>query len=519
MSKHIKSILLLAIILVGLSTPKLAFANLPYFSGHVYYVNQDGAKTTQGVTNIYVEWIDASSHTRYTKTDNNGEFNFEQINEGSNVEDRIRKAHRTWIKPDQPEVAPLYDSANPDKDYRSQSYSRLYSEDLYQTAFTCSNNPHKFHVVQPKTWTGEFMEAETNWSNDDGNALTHSKVIDSSTIGEVNFNNSIEFGSVKQFIANFYYKPVLISGQVISSKDNQPVPGVKVNVYNTTNNPRSFITDSTGRFQVAEFIGKGETYAVRIENTPEGYKIPAKTTTLGWTKRQGAPATDPNTPLNSPSYEMQKYGEDDCAGPALSGPDAGKVGRCNFKLDPKPIASTAASSSPSTAGQPTDGQPTASGSPAASAGSGGTTPIGSFPPGASGEPTAQCINLPIGESVASVLIDDRPLTLTNAGTFSLTLKGFAGQSNFIIPVVINYSNNACRIYNLGFKYVPPPTSRPSPKPEDCAKSTGRPDDCACTADSQCQGGKCDPNRGSVCSTLPFIQTQGGDVHSNIKIEQ
>lgn len=528
--KSIKALLILIFAITLFSTPKQALANIPDVTGHVYYANPDGSRTTRGVANIWVKWTDSeqpekfpNNSDRYAKTDINGKFVFEilvdytQNATGENGTDAWRpeydRQRRTWIKPDQPEVAPVEGG-----DHSAEGYVRMYGNNE-EASFGCTKNPQIFTVIQPKNWHGRFVDASV--SDPRGH------VVNASTLGGFDLNNGTHQDAAINS-GDFYYLPSIIAGQVVD-ETSRPVSGVTVDIHNaqTPQQSNPAITDAEGKYQLAEFIGKDEIYAVRIDNPPSGF-APKTTTELYSWRFINPTKLDPgnsNTPLNSPSYELQKYGEDDCAGPALAGSQVGKYGRCNFKLVPAPIASSnpfsSASPNPNASDKPGgSANPNSSSRPNGSAfPDGSSNPDGSANPNASNQPTAECLSLPIIGAVTNVSINSKALALSSATSLLLELKGFSGQSNFIFPVVINYSNGACRTSSLNFKYNPASISRPTPKPEDCAKPTNRPDDCSCTSDSQCQGRKCDPNRGNICSTLPFIQTQGGDVHSNVQINQ
>lgn len=264
--------------------------------------------------------------------------------------------------------------------------------------------------------------------------------------------------------------PFPIAGKVTRSDNGQPAGGVEVVVIHNKQNGQvgqeiKVTTDNnTGRFKI-ENVSIGDGYAVRIPDQAN-YKNP-KTTTDNWSFNA---VLNKDQPLNSPSYEQQQVGTDDCSGSDKNIPR--QAGRCNFKVD-------AAFSAP---------------------------PVSS-------QPTTQCRDIPVN----NVLFRDILLPLTGNNPISINLGPPEGLSTYIVPVAINL-DNACSYTTLQFKYISTVTTPSSPDPILCAKATGRPDSCACTLDNQCQGQKCDQNR-QVCFTEAFIRTEGGDVHSNVKIEQ
>jgi hypothetical protein len=104
------------------------------------------------------------------------------------------------------------------------------------------------------------------------------------------------------------------------------IAGVTVRVLNGDGVYRDVTTNSAGLFTNSGFIPSGWAYAVRPQGVPAGYVAPVKTTTAGWSWNT---VTSANTPVNSPSYESQKLGTNDCA----STYTGGSACRCNFKYD------------------------------------------------------------------------------------------------------------------------------------------------------------------------------------------
>ena len=310
--------------------------------------------------------------------------------------------------------------------------------------------------------------------------------------------------------------PLPVAGVITDSSTGRGINGVGIEVTNDKGLKTNTITDSSGKFSVPsnDLFKNSSRYAVRITSEPAGYKFNTRVvSTTNWSYNVLA-FHDQMPP--DPSYEQQQTGANDCAGPDN---DPSKfphqVGRCNFKIDPAPLPSAPPSSPVISASPGPSGSGTTNPSSSPSTGGGGGSPS-PLPSGT----TAECLNMPLnGATVTSISVDNQPVTISGGSALSYTLKGFAGQTNYVVPVVINYSNNACRALSLRFTFNSSLTPRPTPDPVQCAKPTNRPDDCACNANAQCTSGKCDPNRGSVCSTAPFIRTQGGDVHSNTGITQ
>ncbi len=130
------------------------------------------------------------------------------------------------------------------------------------------------------------------------------------------------------------------------------IPNVEIQVYDDTfgKQTRKTTTDVNGYWAINNFVRPGDFYAVRVtdnllnpKTAPAGYVPPAKTSELGWNWNFNInpnPGTNPwaDTPLGSPSYEGQKAGSGaDCE--AKNG--AGVDDRCSFSYDsfPAPTAS------------------------------------------------------------------------------------------------------------------------------------------------------------------------------------
>lgn len=427
-------------------------AGISRFDGHVYY---DG--TNRGVAGIWLKWRDKYGRggTRYTRTDANGYYNFPPL---VMVEDTYRECRIDIdIDGDGRNDAKMIETTN-----RCTG-----GEDAN---FGCNENDHWVTVIQPAGWSGLFVRAvpgPTKYQDPEHSEAEQIKVVNPSTI-KVKMNNS-QKGA---YVGDFFYKPVKISGLVVDD-NNQPMPGISVNVYKENGEGRSKDTDSQGRFEIMEFIRRDEIYNVQIINIPPRYKTPAKTTTTGWTQqfinsRDPADAGNKDTPPNSVSYDKQKYGTNDCAGPA--GLDTNNTGRCNFQLEKD--LSYVPPSPPGSADMCTN------------------TPLNSFT--INGKNSSDSLTVPVW----------LPGEFANTRT---------------VPVAIN-ANGACKVDYIRFNYISTVTTPSSPDPTLCAKPTGRPDGCACNLNTQCQGQKCDQNR-QVCFTEAFIETTGGDVHSNVKIEQ
>lgn len=463
-----------------LAAPKAAFANIPNFSGHVYFANQDNSRTSTGIPNVYVKWSDKDGVFRFTLTNSDGVYRFEEI-KGAGAEDRLKRLYRTWIKPDQPEVAPIYDPPDSSLDRTSQGYTRMISIDLYGWGLSCSTNPHQFTVIKPKSWLGEFTEASTNWQITTPDALATAKVLSPTTVDNVVFVNAYNYTD-NQYVADFYYKPSLIAGRTVD-KNNQPIDGVTVLIHRGDNNiDKNVTTDSSGKFSLAEFVPTGVLYSVRINDTPAGYdKDHLKTTTDGWTFRVG-PNT--NTPLNSPSYELQQKGNNDCSGPA--GSQASQTGRCNFTFNPA-LTPTAALT------------------------------ITTVPP-ASTPTTVACLSKPFtaADPLIQLSVNGQQLDLATTDTLGTTLTPLPGQSSFDLPIQLLYRSGACRITSLRINYRPPViSSTPTPTPVSCSDSYNRPDSCSCIDNHQCASNFCQLNS---CQQKATFQTIGGDVHSNESID-
>ncbi len=263
--------------------------------------------------------------------------------------------------------------------------------------------------------------------------------------------------------------PLPIAGIVVDSKSGQGIPNATIQVQDDQAPPttKNAISDQNGKFNVPidNFIKPGQRYSVRMTNAPLEYALDSRVvTTTGWSWNHFAQR---NSIPPDRSYEHQILGSDDCAGPDNDiTANRHQIARCNFQLDPEP--------------------------------------------GSIGD--NQCTNV----AANSLLIDNQTLPFNSTNPLSLTLRGFPGQSSFTIPVAIN-TGNACRIYNLRFNYTAP-SQTSSPDPFTCTRSSGRAEGCACTSNNQCQAGTCDLTR-RICSAPAFIKTEGGDVHSNVKIEQ
>lgn len=449
MYKFTKKLLFTFIIIsLFIAMPKQVLANIPNFIGHVYYANQDGSKTNRGIPGIYIQWSDDRGHRRFAKTDQNGKFNFIEFARarelaGMSPEDYVRKEHRTWIKPEEPEILELYNQSNPDQDLSSQGYVRKFSADLHETALTCSTNPQTFTIIQPKAWLGgDVVDAETDWYTEIAGTGYRSRVIRPGVVGDVVLNNGNNHPGQK-FIANFWYKlPPAVGGQV-TTNDNQPIPGVTVKVTKLNGESKSVTTEIAGSFMITGFLNRDEIYHVRIENAPSGFKLPAKTTTIGNTWQWVNPnnqndSKNHDTGLNSQSYENQKFGRDDCSSAPGAGPEAGQARRCNFK-----VAATF------------------------------STP----PPGSAGV----CTDIPVNNVLFKNKSEEQfPLPLTSTDSTKISLGKPEGFSTYDIYMAINI-NESCKFKTLRFNFV----SLRSPIP----------------------------------SVKPFIRTESGDVHSNVKIEQ
>lgn len=299
------------------------------------------------------------------------------------------------------------------------------------------------------------------------------------------FDNSVDTDGL-QF--EWMPDPFPIAGQIKDNKTGQGILGVTILIQNGNTEVKEIKTDQNGKYLVESkgfLIEPHLLYAVRIntDNLPKGYLKPPKTTAENWafiandkvredlSKTLGREVKD--VPKGSESYEFQQSGNSDCAGLAKDG--SNKIGRCDFVLDQDP-------NNPPV-------QPPSS------------------PPGS----TDMCSITPIN----SFSINNK--NSTDSIIVPVWLPGESTTDPRTIPVAVNFGGT-CSVKYIKFNYISTATPPSSPDPILCARSTNRPDGCACTLDNQCQGQKCDQNR-LVCFTEAFIRTEGGDVHSNVKIEQ
>jgi len=124
----------------------------------------------------------------------------------------------------------------------------------------------------------------------------------------------------------------------IKNSSGGGIGGVTITIYKNVNNvgsSQNVITDSSGFFNLNNFVPKMAAYAVRPQGVPAGYTGPVKTTTSGWTWQI---PKGPDTPLSSTSYENQQLGNanGDCASSW-----GGTSCRCNFKYGCASIANPA----------------------------------------------------------------------------------------------------------------------------------------------------------------------------------
>ncbi len=271
-----------------------AEANAPNINGYV-----KTAGTEAGINGVWVKWTDKNGNVRYTQSRNDSyrgdgwyQFVSWQIVNRENE-------YNTFV----------------DTDGNGSAESRRTSTTDY-SAFGCFENPHTFTVVPRVNDAGTYTTVVM--SDDNGNPV----------------NNDPEVPD--QGPTTIYYAPpVTIQGRITNSANGAALSGISVTVTDNHNQSRVVSTNSSGDFNVDNFIPKGGVYAVRPGAPIAGYQSPPKTTKTSWSYRICANA---DTPANQVSYECQEAGNNDCA--------SGTGGYCNFVYNPIPPTPTPIPSGP-----------------------------------------------------------------------------------------------------------------------------------------------------------------------------
>ncbi len=384
----------------------------------------------------------------------------------------------------------------------------------------CGENPYQIRAVFPGNFNKNNFPVGVDYSR--GKWVVHMseevRRIDGSAILTDSNGNQLYIGNLGNDSGysgldfEWVPDPLPIAGEVIDSQTGRGVGGVNLEIINDQQPPTKITTttDSEGKFSAnSKALFKNSTrYAVRTISVPSSHLLESlvvTTTQWSWINlvSGGRNAAPPDK-----SYEQQDINNSGCAG-AANDPSKfpHQVGRCNFQLDPIPQTPSPTST---ITRSPTSTPPV-------------TITLG---PTSTITVNPQCTQIPLSNAtVTAITINHQRVDFTSFATVPVKLDGTAGQvKKFIIPIAALYSNGACRAFILVLSYDPnatpgsgtgTPTTTPTPPdPKLCAQDTNRPNGCACTQNVQCANSKCDPASGSICISEPFIQTQGGDVHSN-----
>lgn len=266
----------------------LSIMSAPDVPGTVTAVQHvNGVSEKQPVPGVWVKWEDSKGNVRYARTDSNGKYNFRSWQDA----DRNTEAN-TRIDTDFDGTADAWQAdAGPANGGDRAGYD----------GFGCRENPHKFTVIIPHGWRGNFGPFK-----------------------EVNdINNSL----ATQPGPPFEYKLPLVGGRI--TKAGTGIDNVEVLILRGDGQFQNVYTNTNGSFaSLPNFIGFREAYAVRPSRLG-GFTSPSTTTTSwSWQHPNG-----PDTPAGSSSYESQELELNDCAG---YDKDNNSL-RCNFIYEANPV--------------------------------------------------------------------------------------------------------------------------------------------------------------------------------------
>lgn len=393
----------------------------------------------------------------------------------------------------------------------------------------CGENGHQIRAYFPSNYDKNNFPAGIDYSKGHWLVRMSEEVtrMDGSTALTDGSGNQIWYGNPANDSGydglNFEWVPdsLPISGVVVNSQTNQGLSGVSVEVSNDKGVRLPATTDNSGRFSVpsTELFKNSNRYAVRITSIPIGFRPQSQTvTTTNWSynivlKRDQL--------LTDPSYEQQQPAADDCAGPEKNpAVFPHQIGRCNFKVDPVLPTTTPTPTISATLTPTGVVNPTLTPTRPVTTGTITTTPTINSPTSTpTPTNTIACDLIPTtGARVSGIKIDTQSVDISTFSSIKITLSG----SSATIPLNVNYSNGACRVFSFKLNYAVSisPTSTPTPTINQalCTPATNRPNQCGCTNNDQCQSGLCNLTVGGVCQTPAHIQTSGGDVHTNEQLK-
>jgi hypothetical protein len=127
--------------------------------------------------------------------------------------------------------------------------------------------------------------------------------------------------------------PIPVAGKVIDSTNQSGIPGALIEIFNDRGDSVTVQTDANGQFSKSGFIGRHETYAVRVRAVPGEYIYDTRKAIgfEGDMSNTWIPSQSRDTPYGSQSYELQVLEDNDCSSVNHHG-----SGRCNFQIDPVP---------------------------------------------------------------------------------------------------------------------------------------------------------------------------------------